>query len=98
MDENNKIQLFEDKRIRGECSDEQEMEREYAWFDNLSAEDQTKVKMESWEKIFIVSPPFESEWECRGKYVQATFWELRLDQVVAVRHFMWRLKMKHDSC
>ena len=25
-------------------------------------------------------------------YVQATFWELRLDQVVTVRHFKGRLK------
>jgi len=41
-------------------------------------------------KDFDVFPPFENEWENHGKYIQATFWELRLEQVVAVRHFKGR--------
>lgn len=71
---------------------EQEAERTDAWFDSLPQKEQTAVKMKSWEKIFIISPPYESVWECRGKYVQATFWELRLEQVVDVRHFKGRLR------
>lgn len=74
----------------GDCSNEQEMKKEYAWFDSISPKEQTAVKTKSWEKIFNVSPPYESAWECRGKYVQATFWELRLEQVVAMRYFKGR--------
>ena len=48
------------------------------------------MKQKSWEKIFDVFPPFKNEWKNQGKYIQATFWELRLDQVVAVRHFKGR--------
>lgn len=75
----------------GDCSSEREMEIEDRWFEGLSLDEQTAVKMKSWEKIFNVSPPHEDSWECRGKYVQATFWELRLDQVAMVRHFKGRL-------
>jgi hypothetical protein len=76
----------------GDCSNEQEMETEDAWFDSLPPDEQAVVKMKSWEKIFNVSPPYESAWECRGKYVQATFWELQLEQVVAVRQFKGHLR------
>lgn len=71
----------------GDYADEQEMKKDDAWFDNLPPTEQAAVKIKSWEKIFNVSPPYESAWECRGKYVQATFWEMRLDQVVAIRNF-----------
>lgn len=75
----------------GACSNEREMEIEDRWFDSLPLDEQTAVKMKSWEKIFNVSPPYEDAWECQGKYVQATFWELRLEQVTAVRYFKGRL-------
>lgn len=81
----------------GDCTNEREMEKEDAWFDSLSPEKQTTVKVKSWEKIFNVSPPYESAWEYRGRYVQATFWELRLDQVVAVRNFKGRLSAVHSK-
>ncbi len=29
----------------------------------------------------------EDSWEQRGCYIQATFWELRMEQVVSVHHF-----------
>ncbi len=57
----------------GDCSNEREMEIEDRWFDSLPLDEQTVVKMKSWEKIFNVSPPHEDSWECRGKYLQATF-------------------------
>lgn len=81
----------------GDCVNEQEMEKEDAWFDSLTLEEQTAIKMKSWEKIFNVSPPYESAWECRGKYVQATFWEMKLDQVVAIRNFKGRLHNTHSK-
>lgn len=69
------------------CSDE-EYEAEGKWFDSLPAQEQTAVKRQSWKKIFDVFPARETSWDCHGKYVQATFWELRLEQVKAVRHFV----------
>lgn len=78
----------------GDSSNEQEAEMEDRWFESLPLNEKATVKMKSWEKIFSVSPPHEDEWECHGKYIQATFWELRLDHVIAVRHFKGRLKNK----
>ena len=72
------------------CSDE-EYEAEGKWFDSLPAQEQIAVKRQSWEKIFDVFPARETSWDCHGKYVQATFWELRLEQVKAVRHFVRKL-------
>lgn len=59
-----------------DCSNEREVEIEDRWFENLPPDKQIAVKVKSWEKIFNVSPPFDNTWESRGKYVQATFWEL----------------------
>jgi hypothetical protein len=41
-----------------------------------------------------VFPPRENEWDAHGKYVQATFWELRLDQVIEVRYFKGRAQQR----
>ncbi|SHI18798.1 protein of unknown function [Sporobacter termitidis DSM 10068] len=75
----------------GDCSNDREMEIEDRWFESLPPDKQIAVKVKSWEKIFNVSPPLDNTWESREKYVQATFWELRLDQVAAVRRFHGRL-------
>lgn len=74
----------------GNCTNEQEYEIEDKCFENLLTEEQLRVKRESWEKIFDIFPPRENEWESHGKYIQATFWELRLDHVIDVRHFKGR--------
>ncbi len=68
-------------------TNEEEADIQDAWFDSLPPDEQTNVKTKSWEKIFdIFSPNADSE----GFYVQATFWELRLEQVVSIRHFKGR--------
>jgi hypothetical protein len=79
----------------GDCSNEQEYEAEDKWFESLPPQEQLQVKRKSWEKIFDVSPPRENEWESYGKYIQATFWALRLDQAVDVRHFKGRMRKEH---
>ncbi|MDR1339059.1 MAG: DUF3841 domain-containing protein [Prevotellaceae bacterium] len=71
--------------------DDSDYEREEKWFDNLPPDEQIRVKRKSWERIFDVTPPRENEWDSHGKYVQATFWELRMDQVIEARHFKGRL-------
>jgi len=74
----------------GNAANEQEYDAEEAWFDSLSPVEQEHVRRKSWEKIFDVSPARENDWDSHGKYVQATFWELRLGYVKAVRHFSSR--------
>ena len=68
-----------------------EYSRVETWFNTLPIDEQQAEKKKSWEKIFDVTP-FESEWHRRGCYVQATFWELRLEQVITARRFIGRQK------
>jgi hypothetical protein len=71
--------------------DEEKADLEDAWLDSLPPGEQTSVKMKSWEKIFDVYLPNKDSGDDEGLYIQATFWELRLDQVVSLRHFKGRL-------
>ena len=75
-------------RLSGEANNESEWEAEQAWFDALPKKEQENAKRKSWEKIFDVTP-FKNDWNWRGRDIQATFWELRLDQVVDARYFCW---------
>jgi len=58
-----------------------------AWFNGLSSNEQESVMRKSWEKIFDKDDS-DNAW----KYVQATFWELRLNQVKGTRKFVGRGK------
>ena len=64
-----------------------------AWFDSLSPEEQQEARQQSWQHIFEITP-FENEWDRRGCYIQATFWELRLEQIISVRYFKGRWRKK----
>ena len=52
-------------------------------FDTLPAQQQAYLKEKSWEKIFDIRP-YEDNWSRRGMFVQATFWELKLEETVNV--------------
>ena len=54
-------------------------------FDKLPIEEQNKLKKESWIKIFDVSK-YQNEWFTRGRYIQATFWELRKDMIRNIKY------------
>lgn len=75
----------------GDADSEEAYEREEKWFDSLPLTEKMQVKRNSWEKIFDVFPPRDTGWDRRGEYVQATFWELRLEHVIAVRFFHGRI-------
>lgn len=62
---------------------EKEYDEGMAAFDALDPDAALLAKRKSWELVFDVSP-YKSEWMDRGRYIQACFWELRLEQVVAV--------------
>jgi len=61
------------------------------WFNALPLDEQQKIRKKSWEKIFDITP-FKNDWCRRGRYVQATFWELRKEQIIAERRFTGRQK------
>lgn len=70
------------------ASDTENFDNEYEWFDSLSDEEKEIVKRKSWEQIFDVI----HEDGTTTMYIQATFWELRLEYVKNVRFFKGRLR------
>lgn len=72
-----------------DATSSEEWDKKDAWFDSLSKEEQEDLKLKSWEQIFDTHLDVRS-WHERGQWVQATFWELRLEDVVKVQYFKAR--------
>lgn len=66
---------------------QEEFDRQWESFEDLPEGEKRVTKEKSWESIFTVAPPSHNEWNQTGRYIQATFWKLNLDQVRSVRHF-----------
>lgn len=77
-------------RYCGDSMNDADLNAEYEWIESLSEEEQNNVKEKSWKKIFEIDPPYDNGWQRVGMYIQAVFWELRLDQVVNVRYYKGR--------
>ena len=65
-----------------------------AQYEALSPSEKRRMKDKNWERVFDLSP-LNNGWSRRGYYIQANFWELRLEQVRDVRFF--RAAAKFDS-
>ncbi len=65
-----------------------------AQYEALSPSEKRRMKDKNWERVFNLSP-LNSDWMRRGYDIQATFWELRLEQLRDVRFF--RAAAKSDS-
>lgn len=65
-----------------------------AQYEALSPSEKRRMKDKNWERVFNLSP-LNNGWARRGYEIQATFWELRLEQVRDVRFF--RAAAKFDS-
>ena len=65
-----------------------------AQYEALSPSEKRRMKDKNWERVFDLSP-LNNGWSRRGYYIQANFWELRLEQVRDVRFF--RAAAKSDS-
>ena len=65
-----------------------------AQYEALSPSEKRRMKEKNWERVFDLSP-LNSDWMRRGYDIQATFWELWLEQVRDVRFF--RAAAKFDS-
>jgi hypothetical protein len=67
--------------------DEAKWEEAEVWFDNLPSDKKQSIKFKSWERILDKNDKI-NDW----KFVQATFWELREEQIKSVRRFTGRKK------
>jgi len=65
--------------------EEEDWEESRKWFYSLPSDEQQSMKISSWEQIFDKDSP-ENDW----KYVQATFWELKAEQVKGIQRMAVR--------
>ena len=65
---------------------EEEWDEKQTWFESLTKKQRDQVMKESWNQIFDITPCNE-EWDVMGRYVQATFWELKKEQIKKVQFF-----------
>lgn len=68
---------------------EKEYERGTIYFENLSIEEQEKIKEKSWESIFSLKQ-IDNDWSRRGYNIQATFWVLYKEDIKSIKRFKAR--------
>ena len=51
-----------------------------------SKEEGQRIKEATWPRVFDLTPPTDVSWRGPIDSIQATFWELRLEQVLSVRN------------
>ncbi|WP_295076896.1 DUF3841 domain-containing protein [Ruminococcus sp.] len=71
------------------ATDEAAFDKDISWFESLPDNKKQEVKLISWQRIFDIEP-FANGFEIKGRYVQATFWELRAEQIRKVQFFTAR--------
>ena len=65
---------------------EEEYEKIKKYYEALPPEEQTKYKDKNWERIFNIKR-LKNDWTTRGDWVQATFWELKKENIKKIRYF-----------
>lgn len=65
---------------------EEEWEKMQEHFNKLSPREKQIAIEKSWQRIFNITP-FHNEWHSRGKYIQATFWQIKIENVRRVQKF-----------
>lgn len=65
---------------------EEEADKLEQQYSGLSLTEQKAMQEENWMRVFDLEP-VENRWTTRGKWIQATFWELRREQIRKVWHF-----------
>ncbi len=63
---------------------EEDYRLERANYESLMPEEQLEVKVKSWERAFGILP-YRNNWRRIGFFVQACFWEIKLEYVKSVR-------------
>ena len=71
----------------GLISETEEEDREQEkQFETLPEDKQIEYQNRNWERVFDISP-INNGWITRGDWIQATFWELKKEDVLSVRFF-----------
>ena len=65
---------------------EEEDKQQEVIFISLSESEQEKYRLANWQRAFDISP-LDSDWITRGESVQATFWELKKEQIKKIQIF-----------
>jgi hypothetical protein len=58
-----------------------------AYYEALPRDEQVAFKNENWQEAFDITP-LNNDWIARGRWIQATLWELRKEMVRDVRFFV----------
>lgn len=66
--------------LNTKCYNEEIYEKDCEWIDSLGLKERKEIIEKSWDGIFDLTP-LENNWMWRGKYIQATFWSLKKEQV-----------------
>ena len=66
-------------------ANEEAFEKTLSWLVALSEEDLRKETERSWQRVFNTEP-YDSDSFSRGRYVQATFWEIRREYIRDIRY------------
>lgn len=75
--------------LNTDCWDEETYDKDHEWLDSLSTEEREKEIEKSWQGIYNIDPK-ETDWCARGKWIQATFWELKKEYIKKVQYFTVR--------
>lgn len=74
----------------GDATTEEALDEEYEWLYTLSEDEKQRVIEKSWDKIFNIGKSFNNEYFSSRDYIQATFWELNLNDVKDIQIFKAR--------
>lgn len=74
----------------GESTNEKEWESEFDWVESLGPNEKEEEIRKSWDKIFDWETKRNNDCHRRGLYTQATFWEIRKEDIVNIHEINWR--------
>lgn len=75
--------------LNPDCFDGDTFDQDQRWLDSLTAEDRENAICSSWDSIFDIRY-CENDWISWGSYIQATFWELKAEQIRNVQFLQAR--------
>ena len=75
--------------LNSDCFDVETSDRDGAWLTTLPEEKREKAIRESWDAVFRIQYRGDN-WLGWGEYIQATFWELKAEQIRKVQFFKAR--------
>lgn len=75
--------------LNTECTCEEIWDADHKKLDTMTKEERNKAIELSWQGVFDVTP-FENDWMHKGRWIQATFWEIRKENIKSVKFFTAR--------